>query len=211
MEEGYRMEAVDLALCLAVDVSASVDFDEFGLMIGGLAHAFRQERIARACAAGPRGAVAVALLFWSTRQEVALNWMRVADAAAAAALADAIDATPRLPPPGATALGPGMAAGLALLGRFEAKAERLVLDVSGDGRHNLGRPPGPVRDIGVDAGITINGLAVLNEEPDLLAHYEAEVIGGPGAFAMSCADYTDFTEAMGRKLFREIRGGGLVA
>jgi hypothetical protein len=100
-----------------------------------------------------------------------------------------------------------MAAGLGLLGRFEGQAERLVMDVSGDGRHNLGRPPGPVRDIGVDAGVTINGLAVLNEEPDLLAHYEAEVIGGPGAFAMSCADYADFAEAIGRKLFREIRGG----
>ena len=29
------MDPVDLALCLAVDVSASVDFDEFGLMLGG--------------------------------------------------------------------------------------------------------------------------------------------------------------------------------
>ena len=42
------MQAVDLALCLAVDVSASVDFDEFALMIGGLANAFRQERIVQA-------------------------------------------------------------------------------------------------------------------------------------------------------------------
>jgi hypothetical protein len=201
------MAAVDLALCLAVDVSASVDFDEFGLMIGGLAEAFRQPRIAAAATAGPRGAIAVAVLFWSGRQELAVPWTRVANAAGAAALADAIENSPRLPPPGATALGPGMAAGLGLLGRFEGQAERLVMDVSGDGRHNLGRPPGPVRDIGVDAGVTINGLAVLNEEPDLLAHYEAEVIGGPGAFAMSCADYADFAEAIGRKLFREIRGG----
>jgi hypothetical protein len=63
-----------------------------------------------------------------------------------------------------------------------------------------------VRDIGAAAGVTINGLAVLNEEPDLLEHYEAEVIGGPGAFAMSCADYADFADAIARKLFREIRG-----
>jgi hypothetical protein len=201
------MEAVDLALCLAVDVSASVDFDEFGLMVGGLAEAFRQERIAAAATAGPRGAIAVALLFWSGKQELAVPWTRLAGAEDGQALADAIDNSPRLPPPGATALGPGMAAGLGLLGRFEGRAERLVMDVSGDGRHNLGRPPGPVRDIGVDAGVTINGLAVLNEEPDLLAHYEREVIGGPGAFAMSCADYADFAEAIQRKLFREIRGG----
>jgi hypothetical protein len=201
------MEAVDVALCLAVDVSASVDFDEFGLMIGGLAGAFRQQRIVQAIGAGPRGAIAVSVLFWSSRQEVAVPWMRVSSADSATALADAIEASPRLPGPGATALGPGMAAGLAVLGRFEAEAARLVMDVSGDGRHNLGRSPGPVRDIGVGAGVTINGLAVLNEEPDLLAHYEAEVIGGPGAFAMSCADYADFTAAIQRKLFREIRGG----
>jgi len=201
------MEAVDMALCLAVDVSASVDFNEFGLMIGGLANAFRQERIIQAIGTGPRGAIAVSMLFWSSQQEVAVPWMRVSGTASATALADAIDASPRLPAPGATALGPGMAAGLAVLGRFEAEAARLVMDVSGDGRHNLGRPPGPVRDIGVAAGITINGLAVLNEEPDLLAHYETDIIGGPGAFAMSCADYADFTDAIQRKLFREIRGG----
>lgn len=205
------MQPVDLALCLAVDVSASVDYDEFGLMVGGLAAAFRQEDIVAACSAGPRGAVAVALLFWSSAQEVAVPWMRISDAAGAAALAEAIDNAPRLPAPGATALGPGMAAGLALLARCPAEATRLALDVSGDGAHNQGRPPGPVRDIGVGAGVTINGLAVLNEEPDLLAHYEAEVIGGPGAFALSCADYADFAEAIRRKLRREIGGALLVA
>ncbi|KAA2213757.1 DUF1194 domain-containing protein [Teichococcus oryzae] len=205
------MDPVDLALCLAVDVSASVDFAEFGLMIGGLAGAFREADIAQACAAGPRGAVAVAVLFWSSAQEVAVPWMRVDGAAAAAALADAIENAPRLPQPGVTALGPGMAAGLALLARCPAQAARLVLDVSGDGAHNRGRAPGGVRDIGVAAGVTLNALAVLNEEPGLLAHFEAEVIGGPGAFAMSCADYVDFADAIRRKLRREIGGGLLVA
>lgn len=205
------MQPVDLALCLAVDVSASVDFGEFGLMVGGLAAAFRAPDIAAACAAGPRGAVAVSLLFWSSAQDVAVGWTRIGGAGEAEALAEAIDNAPRLPSPGATALGPGMAAGLALLARFEGEAGRLVLDVSGDGAHNQGRPPGPVRDVGVGAGVTINALAVLNEEPDLLDHYEAEVIGGPGAFAMSCADYADFADAIRRKLRREILGGVLVA
>jgi hypothetical protein len=104
-----------------------------------------------------------------------------------------------------------MAAGLALLAAFPAEAARLVLDVSGDGRNNQGRAPGPVRDLAVDAGITINGLAILNEEPELLDHYVAEVIGGPGSFAMDCADYPDFAEAILRKLKRELGGGLLVA
>ncbi|WP_229677789.1 DUF1194 domain-containing protein [Caldovatus sediminis] len=200
---------MDLALCLAVDASASVDHDEFGLMLGGYAAAFRDPDIAAACASGPRRAVAVAMLLWSGigAQELAVPWTRVEDEASAAALAEAIEASPRLVRPGATALGEGMAAGLAVLGRFPAEAERLVLDVSGDGRHNQGRAPGPVRDIGVAAGVTINALAVLNEEgPELLAHYRDQVIGGPGAFVMHCPDYAAFAEAIREKLWREIGG-----
>ena len=106
---------------------------------------------------------------------------------------------------------PLMAAGLALLVRFPGEASRLVLDVSGDGRHNQGRAPGPVRDLGVAAGVVINGLAVLNEEPDLLEHYRAEVIGGLGSFAMHCPDYAAFAEAIREKLRREIEAGVLVA
>jgi hypothetical protein len=206
------MDPVDLALCLAVDVSASVDYDEFRLMIDGYAAAFRDPGIAAACAGGPRGAIAVAVLFWSGAgpptggPDVAVPWLRVDGPAAAGLLAEAMQAAPRLPQPGATALGQGMAAGLALLARCPAEATRLVLDVSGDGRNNQGRPPGPVRDIGIAAGVTINALAVLNEEPDLLDHYGAEVIGGPGAFALDCPDYAAFAEAIRRKLFREIRG-----
>ncbi|MBW8268234.1 DUF1194 domain-containing protein [Caldovatus aquaticus] len=203
------MQPVDLALALAVDASASVDYDEFGLMLGGYAAAFRDPGVVAACTAGPRGAVAVAMLLWSGigAQEVVVPWTRVADAAAAAALAEAIGTAPRLVRPGATALGEGMAAGLALLGRCPAEARRLVLDVSGDGRHNQGRAPGPVRDLGAAAGVTINALAVLNEEgPELLEHYRAEVIGGPGAFVMHCPDYPAFAEAIREKLWREIGG-----
>ena len=206
------MEPVDVALCLAMDVSASVDFDEFGLMAGGTAAALRDPAVLAAATSGPRRAAAVCLLLWSGvgGQDVALPWTRLDGPDAAAAIADAIETTPRLPPPGATALGEGMAAGLALLARLPGAARRLVMDVSGDGRHNQGRAPGPVRDLAVAAGITVNALAILNEEPELLAHYAAEVIGGPGSFAMSCADYDDFADAILRKLRREF-SGALVA
>jgi hypothetical protein len=214
------MNPVDLALCLAVDVSASVDFDEFALMVGGTAAAFRDPEILAAATAGPRGAIAACLVFWSgavlgrdgaataaAAHDLAVPWTRLDGAEAATAFADALDAAPRLPPPGGTALGEGMAAGLALLARCPAPATRLVLDVSGDGRHNQGRAPGPVRDIGVAAGVTINGLAVLNEEgPELIDHFRAEVIGGPGSFVMDCPDYPAFAAAIREKLRREILG-----
>jgi hypothetical protein len=201
-----NMNPVDLALCLAIDVSDSVDFDEFALMIGGLAEAFRQPDIQAAATAGPLGAIAVSALFWAEQAETALPWMMLDSPVAAHAIADALDAAPRIPAGGATALGEGMVAGLAMLGRYPARAERLVLDVSGDGAANRGRAPGPVRDVGVAAGVTINALAVLNEEPDLLEHYRAQVVGGPVHFAMACGDYGDFAQAIRLKLLREIRG-----
>ena len=195
-----------MALCLAVDASSSVDHDEFGLMMGGLAAAFRDPAVAAAAAGGARGAAAVSVLLWSVTQEVAVPWMLVADADGAAALAEAVDAAPRLVPPGATALGEAMRAALGLLAAFPGEAARLVIDVSGDGAGNAGIPSAPVRDAAVRAGVTVNGLAVVNEEPDLPAHYAAEVIGGPGAFVMACANYADFAEAIRRKLVRELRG-----
>jgi hypothetical protein len=206
------MDPVDIALCLSMDVSASVDFDEFALMASGTAAALRDPSVLAAATSGPRRAAALSLVLWSGvgAQDVALPWTRLDGPDSVAAIADAIENTPRLPRPGATALGEGMAAGLALLGAFPGDAARYVMDVSGDGRHNQGRAPGPVRDLAVQAGITINALAILNEEPDLLEHYAAEVIGGLGSFAMSCADYPDFTDAILRKLRREF-SGALVA
>ncbi|MBY0336924.1 MAG: DUF1194 domain-containing protein [Acetobacteraceae bacterium] len=205
------MEPVDLALCLAVDVSASVDFDEFALMVGGLAAAFRDEGVQALATGGRRGAIAVACLFWSDATDVALPWARLSSPADAASIAAALLDAPRLPRPGATALGAGLAAALGLLARCPAEATRQVVDVSGDGRSNRGPPPGPARDVGVAAGVTINGLAILNEEPDLLTHYREEVIGGPGAFALDCRDYEDFADAIRAKLVREIRGGAFTA
>jgi len=206
-----HMESVDIALCLAMDVSASVSFEEFALMANGTAAALRDPGVLAAATGGPRRAAAIALLLWSGtgQQDLAVAWTRLDGEDSAERLAAAIEAVPRLPQAGATALGEGMAAGLAVLARCPAEATRLVMDVSGDGRHNQGRPPVPVRDLAVEAGITINGLAILNEEPDLLAHYAAEVIGGPGAFAMECNDTIDFADAILRKLRREL-GGSLV-
>jgi hypothetical protein len=61
-----------------------------------------------------------------------------------------------------------------------------------------------VRNRLVAAGVTINGLCVLHEEPDLLDSYQAEVIGGPGAFALQCQDFLGFALAMRQKLQREV-------
>jgi hypothetical protein len=196
------MEAVELALALAMDGSASVDREEWGLMLGGTAAAFRDPAVQAALP--PRG-VACALMAWSGsgQQDVAIGWTRLGNARQMEAFADLVDAVPRVLRPGATALGEALSAGLALLARVPAPAARFVVDVAGDGRSNAGLPPAPVRDRAADAGIGINALAVLNEEADLLDYYVAEVIGGPGAFALPALDYGAFAQAMTEKLRRE--------
>jgi hypothetical protein len=200
------MDAVDLALVLALDSSASVTFEEFNLMAGGLAAALRDPVVAAALIGGPRGASLGALLLFSGvgAQDVVVDWTRMADAAQVQAFADAVDAAPRLTRPGLTALGDGLAACEDLLGLLPAPAARRMVDVAGDGRANDGLAPDDVRDRMAAAGITINGLCVLHEEADLLAYYQAHVIGGAGAFALPCADYQAFAAAMARKLVQEI-------
>jgi hypothetical protein len=200
------MTAVDLALVLAVDGSASVTYDEFGLIAGGMAAALREPAIIAGLLGGPAKASLCSLLLWSGvgDQEVIADWALIASDADANAFADAIDNMPRIVPAGKTAIGEALLASLTLLGHLPDLPKRQVVNVIGDGRSNDGIAPGPIRDRMASAGITINGLCILHEEPDLLQSYTAEVIGGPGAFALTCQDYPAFAAAMKQKLAREI-------
>jgi hypothetical protein len=200
------MDKVDTALVLALDGSASVTFEEFNLIAGGIAAAFRDAVVVKGLSGGPAGASLVCLLLWSGSgaQAVMIDWTRIAGAADAAGFADAVDDMPRGVRAGATAIGEALLAAGRLLDAAPARAARQVVDVAGDGRSNDGILPGPVRDRMAAAGITINGLCVLHEEPDLLQSYTAEVIGGPGAFALVCPDYPAFAAAMRLKLLREL-------
>jgi Ca-activated chloride channel homolog len=202
------MDSVDLALVLAVDGSASVTYDEFGLIAGGMARALRDPAVVRGLTGGPAKASLCALLLWSSAgaQQVLTDWTLIASPADAAAFADDVDNMSRVVQAGQTAIGEALLASLTLLAHLPAHPARQVVDVIGDGRSNDGVPPGPIRDRMAAAGITINGLCILHEEPDLLQSYTREVIGGPGAFAITCATYADFTEAMRQKLTREISG-----
>lgn len=204
--------AVDLALVLAVDVSASVDFDEFGLMIGGYAAAFRDAELLARATAGQRGAIAVAMLFWAGpgARDLALPWQRIATAAEAEAVAAAIEASPRILPAGATALGEALVASAALAMRCPFPPARRVIDVSGDGPANAGIVASAGRDAAAALGLTVNALAVVHDEPELEAYYAAEVITGPGAFVQRAENYEDFAAAIRRKLLRET-GAALIA
>lgn len=200
------MDPVDLALIVALDCSASVTFEEFNLMAGGCGAALRDPEVLAGLTGGAAGASSCALLLFSSpdAQAVSVSWTRIATQADLEQFAADVENTPRLVMPGTTAIGSALAAAGALLQILPVPARRRVIDVVSDGGANDGPAPQPIRDRLVDAGITINGLCVLHEEPDLVATFTATIIGGPGAFAEQCQDYDGFADAMRRKLQREI-------
>jgi Ca-activated chloride channel homolog len=200
---GEAVAQLELAMVLAVDGSASVTYDEFGLIAGGMAAALRDPTVA----AGLIGKSCLSLLLWSGhgQQDIITDWTPIATEADLRGFADEVDNMPRTVKAGSTAIGEALLASLTLLARAPFVPRRSIVDVIGDGRSNDGVAPGPIRDRMAAAGITINGLCILHEEPDLLAFYASEVIGGPGAFAVVCREYKDFAEAVRQKLMQEIR------
>ena len=197
---------IDLALVLAADCSASVTYDEFNLIAGGMGAALRDPQIISSLLGGPHGACIGSVLLFSgaQAQDVVVDWMPITTRTQAAAFADAVDNMPRVIRPGLTAIGNALAIASGLLARAPGQPVRRVIDIAGDGRANDGVSPAPIRDALVLAGVTINGLCILHEEPDLATYFGREVIGGPGAFALVCSDYKDFAVAMRRKLLQEI-------
>ena len=204
LAEAVPAQGAALALVLAVDVSASITADSYLLEHDGIARAFANPRLVDAISASP-GGIEVLVLEWSDPDKIAVtvDWTRVADAPSAAAFAAAVRAT-RRSSDGLTAIGPALLAAAAAFDRLPEPAARRVIDLSGDGMANFGSPPTAARDRIVAAGIAINGLAILTDEPWLEDYYRDNLIGGPSAFVVAARTFESFADAMLRKLTQEI-------
>jgi hypothetical protein len=208
---------VDLELVLAVDVSRSIDDDEFKLQREGYAQAFMHPSVLGAIQSNPHKQIAVTLIEWagSDFQKVIVPWTVVSDQESGALLAEAILREPRSFF-GWTSISGGIDFSARLFGQQGLKGTRRVIDVSGDGVNNSGRPSSEARDDAVAAGITINGLVIMNDKPSpgffrmpqppLDQFYREHVIGGPGAFMIAIDDFNTFAYAIVNKLIKEIAG-----
>ena len=198
--------AADLQLVLAVDASGSVDPVRFELQKRGYVAAFRHARVLQAIRSGPNQAIAVTMVQWTgpMLQVQVVGWTLVGDEESAAALAAAIERAPRQLFGGGTSISGAIDYATTLFPRSPFRAIRRVIDVSGDGSNNRGRPVTFARDEAVAAGIGINGLPILALEPDLDRYYYDSVIGGPGAFVVAAQNYETFAEAILKKLITEI-------
>ena len=198
--------AVDLALVLAVDASGSVDQRRFDLQQRGYAAAFRSPRVLKAIRSGETQAIAVTMVQWTgpVLQNQVIGWTVVNDETSAEAFAAAIATTPRQLHGGGTSISGAIDYARLLLIQAPFAATRRVIDISGDGTNNRGRPVTQARDDAVKDGIGINGLPILALEPWLDSYYFDNVIGGPGAFMIPAESYEHFADAVLKKLILEI-------
>ena len=201
--------AVDLQLVLAVDASGSVNQVRFELQKHGYVAAFRNERVVKAIQSSAAGAIAVTMVQWTgpSLQALAVPWTLVKDRASADAFAASVEAAPRRLFGGGTSISGAIDHGVTLFQSCPFSGGRKVIDVSGDGANNRGRPSSDARDQAVAGGITINGLPILEIEPKLDEHYRSEVIGGVNAFLVVAATFAEFADAILKKLITEIAGG----
>ena len=199
---------VSVALVLAVDTSGSVSMGRFELQKQGYAAAFRNPQVLNAIRSLGTQSIAVTMFQWTGPflHVVVADWMLVKDAASAEAFAGAIDAAPRKLFGGGTSISGAIDYARTLLEQSPYKGARRIIDVSGDGSNNSGRPAEMARDEAVADGVGINGLPILTVEPGLDHYYFSNVIGGPGAFMVPVANYDNFADAVLKKLINEIAG-----
>ncbi|EJZ18047.1 DUF1194 domain-containing protein [Rhizobium sp. Pop5] len=202
---------VDVALVLAVDTSRSMDFEEIGIQRQGYVEALKHKEFIDAVKGGLTGRIAISYFEWAgyVVQDSVIDWQVIETEADAIAFADKLEARP-IATQRRTSISTAIAQGASMIIASPFQARREVIDVSGDGPNNSGNPVMLARDRAVEAGMVINGLAIMlrpSDAPEGLDKYYADcVIGGPGAFVLPVHKIEDFAVAVRRKLVLEISG-----
>jgi hypothetical protein len=202
---------VDLALVIAVDISYSMDPEELTLQRQGFADAFRSPVVHEAIRNGMLGRIAVVYMEWAglLDQQVMVPWTVVEDPQSAFGFADKVADVP-VRRAQRTSISGAIDAGMKLLARSGVDATRRVIDVSGDGANNQGRPVTVARDEALAQGVTIHGLPLMLKRPGYLdipnldVYYKDCVIGGPGHFMEPVRSREHFQQAIRTKIIREI-------
>ena len=126
---------------LAVDCSFSVDLTEFALQMEGLGQAFRQPDVKRAISLGNLQRIAVSVVQWSdeSNQIVVLPWTIIASEEDAELLGERLAGMPRQLAEGGTSISSALLYSAALFSKAPS-SPRQVIDISSDGRNNVGVP-----------------------------------------------------------------------
>lgn len=212
--QAQKLQAVDLELVLAVDVSQSMDYDEHELQRNGYVDAFRQKDVINAMTSGPRGRIAVTYMEWAGMYEPVqvIPWTIIDSEASSRAFADRLAKEP-IYGEQRTSISSALIKATELIETNEFAGARRVIDVSGDGANNTGPQVDLTRDEVIKRRITINGLPIMLNKPrefydidHLDRYYKHCVIGGEAAFIAPVYDLKHLTATIRKKLVMEIAG-----
>ncbi|MCL5777976.1 DUF1194 domain-containing protein [Limibaculum sp. FT325] len=207
--------AVDVELVLAVDVSRSMTPRELEIQRRGYAEALASREVVEAIETGGHGRIALTYIEWAgaSLHNVVVDWTLIGGRADAEVVARRLTATE-----------PSSMQRTSISGAIDFAASRFegngfaglrrVIDISGDGPNNAGRPVTRARDDAVAQGIVINGLPLMTREglgaqwhlDDLDVYYRECVIGGPTAFMLPVLEWEHFQQAVRNKLVLELAG-----
>ena len=204
---------VDVELILAVDVSYSMDPEEQKLQREGYIEALNSPEILAAIRKGVNGKIAVAYVEWAgaSAREIVVDWHVIDGPESAAAFTGKLIEKPvrRL---SRTSISSAIDFAVPMFRGNAYRGLKQVIDISGDGSNNQGRPVERARDDALAEGIVINGLPIMLNRPvvgyrdvEPLDHYYADcVIGGPGAFVIPIRERNQFIDAIRTKILLEI-------
>lgn len=201
--------ACRMALMFGIDVSGSINPDEWDLQTRGLSEALLEPEIAALIVVMQ---TRLSAYQWSGegQAEFTVPWVTIRDQADLLAFAATVRALPRRWDTGRTAIG------AALRGMTRAfdpvlACDRKVIDLSGDGVLNIGPEPETAHPGLRERGIVVNGLAIEPRDPNevkgyksLDVYYRERVIHGAGAFVQPSEGYGDYPRAIRLKLRREL-------
>jgi hypothetical protein len=198
-------QPVSMELLLAVDVSTSVNDIEFRQQKEGMSLAFRDSEVVELILNHQAG-VAVQVTLWAgfPSSDTPNPWRVLRSEQDISSFADSLLDMPRENLGHLTALGSAMSFAIKEIETNDFEGIEKKIDVSGDGRSNVGPHPAMAQARARAGDITINGLVIGNAEVGLEDYFERNVMAGPNAFVEYAADFEDFAEAFRRKLKREL-------
>ncbi|MEL6794725.1 MAG: DUF1194 domain-containing protein, partial [Pseudomonadota bacterium] len=204
---------VDVELFLAVDVSRSMTPRELEIQRRGYAEALASDEVVAAIGKGALARIALTYVEWAGRndQRVVVPWTLIDGREAAEAFAAKIsahfDSAMRR-----TSISAAISHAAASFDGNGFASWRRVIDISGDGPNNDGRPVAWARNAALERGFVINGLPLMTREgmgaqwhlDDLDEYYRACVIGGPASFVVPVRRWEEFPMAVRLKLVQEL-------
>jgi hypothetical protein len=214
-------QAMDANLVTALDTSDSIMRHEEWIQLDGIRRAIAHPAFLAAIRAGRHRRVGFTAFTWSSDgdRRVVVPWTVLDSAVDIERVTQVLAKMPRRtdlavggdqdrheapqPPDRLTDVSEALRYGLDQLVAAPHRAERLILNICGNGSDNVGEGPERVRDLALAAGVSINGL-VIGGKAGLATYYRERVAGGPGSFVIEAREPGAIAEAMLRKFLLDL-------